>query len=133
VTVTVTDFEFISAMVRAESAIVLERGKEYLVEARLLPVATEAGLASVADLVQQLRLHPTGPLRQDVVEAMTTNETSFFRDAHPFEALSQRVLPELVRARAGERLVKIWCAAASSGQEPYSIAMLLADLRRLER
>lgn len=127
-TVTVTDFEFISAMVRAESAIVLERGKEYLVEARLLPVATEAGLASVADLVQQLRLHPTGPLRQDVVEAMTTNETSFFRDAHPFEALSQRVLPELVRARAGERLVKIWCAAASSGQEPYSIAMLLADL-----
>ena len=125
--ITQADFDFISSVVRAESAIVLERGKEYLVESRLLPVAKELGHPTIGDLVKQLRGSPMGPLRGQVIEAMTTNETSFFRDVHPFQALSDTVLPELMRARATERSLNIWCAAASSGQEPYSIAMLLDD------
>ena len=126
-TITEADFEFISSVVRAESAIVLERGKEYLVESRLLPVAKESGHPTIADLIKQLRRSPMGPLRGQVIEAMTTNETSFFRDVHPFHALSDTVLPELIRARAAERSLNIWSAASSSGQEAYSIAMLVSD------
>lgn len=123
-----TDFDYISTMVRDRSAIVLERGKEYLIEARLLPLARQRGAGTVAGLVHELRQAPSGPLRDLVVEAMTTNETSFFRDAHPFTALSDHVLPDLVRARSGQRSLNIWCAACSSGQEPYSIAMLVHDI-----
>lgn len=123
-----TDFDYISTMVRDRSAIVLERGKEYLIEARLLSLARQRGAGTVAGLVHELRRAPMGPLRDLVVEAMTTNETSFFRDAHPFTALSDHVLPDLVRARSGSRLLNIWCAACSSGQEPYSIAMLVHDI-----
>ena len=126
-TITDADFQFVSTMVRQRSAIVLSPGKEYLVESRLLPLAREAGVAGVAELVAVLRRQPTGPLTSQVVEAMTTNETSFFRDIHPFTALSTVVLPELMRRRTAGRTLSIWCAAASSGQEPYSIAMLLAD------
>lgn len=127
-TIAATDFDYISTLVRDRSAIVLEHGKEYLIEARLLPLARKRGTDTVAALVQELRRAPFGPLRDLVVEAMTTNETSFFRDAHPFAALSDHVLPDLVRARSGERLINIWCAACSSGQEPYSIAMLAHDI-----
>ena len=127
-TITTTDFDYISTMVRERSAIVLEHGKEYLIEARLLPLARQRGTGSVAGLVHELRRAPYGPLRDLVVEAMTTNETSFFRDGHPFTALSDHVLPDLMRARSGERALNIWCAACSSGQEPYSIAMLVHDL-----
>lgn len=123
-----TDFDYISTMVRDRSAIVLERGKEYLIEARLLPLARQRGAGTVAGLVHELRQAPLGPLRDLVVEAMTTNETSFFRDAHPFTALSDHLLPDLVRARSGERSLNIWCAACSSGQEPYSIAILVHDI-----
>lgn len=126
-TITAADFDFISSVVRAESAIVLEPGKEYLVESRLLPIARESGHPGVAELVQHLRRSPMGPLRGQVIEAMTTNETSFFRDVHPFQAMSDTVLPELMRARHNERALNIWCAASSSGQEPYSIAMLVTD------
>lgn len=121
------DFDFVSTLVRQSSAIVLERDKAYLVESRLLPVARELGAGSVEALVEQLRRAPRGPLRSRVVEAMTTNETSFFRDQHPFHALSATVLPELLEARRTTRTLNIWCAAASSGQEPYSIAMLLDE------
>ena len=106
---------------------VLERGKEYLVESRLLPVAKELGHPTIGDLVKHLRGSPMGPLRGQVIEAMTTNETSFFRDVHPFQALSDTVLPELMRARATERSLNIWCAASSTGQEPYSLAILLRE------
>lgn len=127
-TIAATDFDYISTMVRERSAIVLEHGKEYLIEARLLPLARQRGTGTVAALVHELRRAPFGPLRDLVVEAMTTNETSFFRDSHPFTALSDHVLPDLVRARSGERSLNIWCAACSSGQEPYSIAMLVHDI-----
>jgi chemotaxis protein methyltransferase CheR len=126
--ITSADFTYIADLVRRDSAIVLEPGKEYLVESRLLPVAREAGTDTIAGLVQQLRREPGAGLRDQVVEAMTTNETSFFRDVHPFTALADTVLPEVVEARRAHRRIDVWCAAASSGQEPYSVAMLLDEL-----
>jgi chemotaxis protein methyltransferase CheR len=122
------DFTYIADLVRRGSAIVLEPGKEYLVESRLLPLARDAGADSIAGLVQQLRRVPGDVLHEQVVEAMTTNETSFFRDVHPFTALADTVLPELAQARGAHRQIDVWCAAASSGQEPYSVAMLLDEL-----
>ncbi len=122
------DFAWVCQLVRRRSAIVLEPGKEYLVESRLQPVARTSGEASLGALVQRLRREPHGRLSDAVVEAMTTNETSFFRDRHPFDALSRHVLPELVRARAAERALSIWCGASSAGQEPYSVAILLREL-----
>ena len=121
------DSSFVRDLVRERSAIVLDEGKEYLLESRLTPIVRREGLGSLGDLVGRLRSLPFGALHASVVEAMTTNETSFFRDAHPFEALRRHVLPELVARRAGARRLRIWCAACSSGQEPYSVAMLLRD------
>lgn len=123
-----TDVDFISQVVRARSAIVLDRSKEYLIESRLQTLARERGDASVNELVLKLRQQPNGPLRDQVVEAMTTNETSFFRDIHPFKALQENVLPDLLVRRGRERALSIWCAASSSGQEPYTIAMLVQEL-----
>ncbi len=121
------DLSFVRELVRARSGIALGPESDYLVEARLAPLARELGLRSLAALVQRLREGRTGPLHERVVEAMTTNETSFFRDRHPFETLREVVLPELIRKRAAARRLSLWCAAASSGQEPYSVAMLLRD------
>jgi chemotaxis protein methyltransferase CheR len=129
-TTTFTDAEFtyISDMVRTRSAIVLEPGKEYLVEARLTPLVRELGLESIGALVAKLRQPAAGVgLAERVTEAMTTNETSFFRDVAPFQALRTEVLPAAIAARATQRRLRIWCAASSSGQEPYSIAMTIAD------
>ena len=128
-TTTFTDAEFayISDMVRIRSAIVLEPGKEYLVEARLAPLVRELGLESIGALVTKLRQPAAGPLAERVTEAMTTNETSFFRDVAPFSALRSTVLPALVEARSAQRRLRVWCAASSSGQEPYSIAMTIDD------
>lgn len=128
---TAADFGFISTLVRQESAIVLEPGKEYLVEARLMPLARRAGVAGISDIVRKLQQEPRGPLRDQVVDAMTTNETSWFRDRVPFTALTDSVLPELQAKRSAERALNIWCAACSSGQEPYTIAMLLSDVPSL--
>ncbi|WP_226346432.1 CheR family methyltransferase [Agilicoccus flavus] len=122
------DVEFVSQVVRARSAIVLDASKAYLVESRLTTLARDRGHAGTAELVRALRAAPTGPLRDDIVEAMTTNETSFFRDGHPFMAMSQTILPELLVQRGRERSLNVWCAACSSGQEPYTIAMLVQEL-----
>jgi chemotaxis protein methyltransferase CheR len=126
-TVTPDDFELVRRVVHEGAAIVLEDGKEYLVESRLLPVARQRGLHSVAELVQRLRQDPAGEIRTVVVEALTTNETSFFRDGRPFQALADDILPGLIRARTTERQLTIWSAACSSGQEPYSTAIVLRD------
>lgn len=121
------DFEYIAKLVHERSAIVLEPGKEYLVDARLTPVARREGFSSLDDLIAGLKSKPFGPLHRKVVEAMTTNETSFFRDIHPFEALKKRILPEMIEKRSSERKLTIWCGACSSGQEPYTLAMILWD------
>ncbi|RTL06006.1 MAG: protein-glutamate O-methyltransferase CheR [Lysobacterales bacterium] len=124
---TATDFDYVRRLVLERSAILLEPGKEYLVELRLKPIVRMRGLRDLGELVQLLRTDVSGSLQREVVEAMTTNETSFFRDVHPFETLRQWVLPELLRNRAAERVLNIWCGAASSGQEVYSIAMTLRE------
>ncbi|MBK6778332.1 MAG: protein-glutamate O-methyltransferase CheR [Gemmatimonadetes bacterium] len=121
------EFDFLRGLVRERSAIVLEPGKEYLVESRLVPLLRDRQLPSLASLAAALRADPRGELERAVVEAMTTNETSFFRDHHPFEALQHRLLPELIAARASERRLRFWSNACSSGQEAYSLAMLLAE------
>jgi chemotaxis protein methyltransferase CheR len=121
------EFDHIRALVRDRSAIVLDDTKQYLVQTRLVNVLRSAELPSFASLVDELRRRPHGKIADDVVEAMTTNETSFFRDVHPFETLRKVVLPELIAARQPEKRLSIWCAAASSGQEPYTIALVLKE------
>jgi len=121
------DFTYITKLVHARSAIVLEAGKEYLVESRLLPIVRSEGCASLADLVVRLRSPSANGLQQRVVEAMTTNETSFFRDLHPFEVLKKTLLPELIARNGNTRTINLWCAASSSGQEPYTIALILRE------
>lgn len=122
------DFEFVRALVRRRSAIVLDDSKAYLVASRLLPLAREKGFSSVNDLITSLQSSPEGGLHTAVVEAIATTETSFFRDLHPFTALRDEVLPELIaRRRHTSRTLGIWSAACSSGQEPHSIAMVLRD------
>ncbi|MBI3410973.1 MAG: protein-glutamate O-methyltransferase CheR [Planctomycetes bacterium] len=120
-------FEFARTLVRQRSGIVLENEKAYLVESRLTVVARNEGFASVDLLLEQARTQPLNGLQVKVVEAMTTNETSFFRDVQPFEALRQLVLPDLIKRRAQEKQLTIWCGAASTGQEPYSLAILLRE------
>jgi chemotaxis protein methyltransferase CheR len=124
---TSTEFDFVCRLVRDRSGIVLEAGKEYLVNARLTPVARQCDLESVSALVGRLRAGPDGGLAARVVEAMVTTETSFFRDLHPFETLRTTVLPELIRRRQNERRLGVWFAACSTGQEPYSLALLLRE------
>jgi len=121
------DFEYLKTMLKEQSAIVLETGKEYLVESRLNPLAKSEGFVSLDALMAQMRAKPLGALHHKVVDAMTTNETFFFRDIHPFEVLKKNVLPELIQKRANEKTLNIWCAAASSGQEPYTIAMVIRE------
>ena len=112
-------------LIYQDSGIVLNESKRYLLEMRLKPVAEAHGLASLNQLSQLIRLDRA--LRRQTVEAMTTNESLFFRDTSPFEALRATIIPELLERRAQSRRLSIWCAACSSGQEPYSLAMLLAE------
>jgi chemotaxis protein methyltransferase CheR len=121
------DFDFISKIVREQSAIVLEKGKEYLVESRLMPLVHQEKLESLENLVRKVKSAPRGPLKDAVIEAMTTNETSFYRDIHPFETLKKIILPELIEKRRTKKELNIWCGASSSGQEPYSLVMLLKN------
>ena len=120
-------FTYLAQFVREKSAIVLESSKSYLLESRLLPVARQHGMQSLAELVTQLKRPGTRELAQQVIDAMTTNETSFFRDIHPFDAMKTHVIPDLIRKRDKERTLNIWSNACSSGQEVYSIAMLLRE------
>lgn len=124
---TVTDFHYVRDFVRQRSGLVLEDGKAYLAETRLAQLARGTGMDSAQDVVERLRSGRDDGLPQKVVEALATNETSFFRDIHPFEALRKVVLPDLVNRRTLERKLYIWCGACSTGQEPYSIAMLIRE------
>ena len=120
-------FSYICSLILQRSAIVLEENKAYLVESRLTPVVREHGLSSIDALVGRLRGSSDSPLHKQVVEALTTNETSFFRDMHPFDGLRLAILPELIRKRAAVKTLNFWCGAASTGQEPYTICMVLRE------
>ncbi len=118
------DFDFVSQLLRKRAGIVLGGDKMYLLESRLAPLARKEGLPSIDDLIQVVRARRDERLITQVVDVMTTNETFFFRDKTPFDHLKEAVMPALAQARKGQR-IRIWCAAASTGQEPYSIAMML--------
>ena len=124
---TTLDFDYVRGIIRQHSAIALDDSKAYLAETRLVALAHREGVTTVSELVARLRADRGEDLRRKVVEAMTTNETSFFRDFLPFEILHRVLIPELIQRRARQRSLNIWSAACSTGQEPYSLAMLLRD------
>jgi chemotaxis protein methyltransferase CheR len=118
------DFEFVAQLLRKRAGIVLTGDKMYLLESRLAPLARKEGLPSIDDLIHVVRARREERLIAQVVDVMTTNETFFFRDKTPFDHLKDAILPALAQARRGSR-IRIWCAACSTGQEAYSIAMML--------
>lgn len=121
------DFAYLASFIRERSGIVLPPDKAYLVESRLQPLATEYKFGSFGELVSALKLSRHERLARAVVELMTTNETQFFRDKRPFELLRDHVLPQLMETRSKGRPLRIWSAACSAGQEPYSIAMTIKE------
>ena len=121
-----TEADFVRKLVYDRSAIVLDESKEYLIKSRLESLALETGHESIDALLGETRRGTVG-LESKVVEALTTNETSFFRDVAPFECLKKNLLPKVLEKRQTSRSLTIWCAACSTGQEPYSISMLLHE------
>lgn len=125
-TISASDFDYVADVTHRRAAIVLDAGKEYLVENRLEPLARRLGFPTHHELIRAAAAGDQG-LEAQIVDAMTTNETSFFRDRHPWETLEQHILPQLLKARASSRSLTVWSTACSSGQEPYSLAMLLQE------
>ena len=123
-----SDYDFLRRMLRERSGLVLGADKQYLVESRLLPVSRRAGVAGLKGLMEKVRNRPNENLIVEVVEAMATNESLFFRDKIPFDHFRETIMPALLVARAQSRRIRIWCAAASTGQEPYSLAMALKEM-----
>ena len=122
------DIDHLASTLKARSGLILGADKTYLIESRLSPVARREGFANVAALLTALRAKRDEKLIVAVTDAMTTNETFFFRDKTPFDQFKSDVLPALAKARmSGD--IKVWCAACSTGQEPYSLAMLMEDMR----
>jgi chemotaxis protein methyltransferase CheR len=126
--VTAFDFDYLRKMLKERSGLVLSEDKKYLVESRLLPVARKAGFSGLEALVRGLKEPHAEELVADVVEAMMTNESFFFRDKIPFEHFHDTIMPALLAARATQRRIRIWCSATSTGQEPYSLAMCVKEL-----
>lgn len=120
-------FRFFSELVKTSSGIALQKGKEYLLESRLNELARVLGMKSIDELYRKAKYQMSPQLKEQIVEAMTTNETYFFRDNHPFEALRKEIIPELIEARKSRKALTFWSAACSTGQEPYSIAMIIAE------
>jgi chemotaxis protein methyltransferase CheR len=127
---TPADFDYLRKRLKERSGLVLSADKQYLVESRLLPVARSAGFANLGELVRALMLGNADVLMTAVVEAMMTHESFFFRDKLPFDHFRQTVMPALIAARSNVRTIRIWCAAASTGQEPYSLAMCLSEMQQ---
>jgi chemotaxis protein methyltransferase CheR len=127
--ISIANFNFLAEAIAARSAILLDLSKRYLVVDRLSPLLKANALRSLDDLTMRLRRRPTDPLWEDVIDALTTNETSFFRDEAPFQTLATKILPKLVAdANQEQRITRIWSAGCSSGQEPYSLAMIVRDV-----
>jgi len=126
-TLSQSEFAYVSQLVRKEASIVLAPGKEYLVEARLIPVARVVGAPNVNEFLAELQRRPNPVNQRKIIDALTTNETSWFRDREPFAALTDVVLPELVKSRGPVRKLRFWSAASSSGQEAYSLAITMQE------
>jgi chemotaxis protein methyltransferase CheR len=125
--VTPPDYEYLRKLLRDQSGLDLSADKQYLIESRLLPLSRKAGLPGISELVQKMK-GGSASITAQVVEAMTTNETFFFRDKTPFDHFRASIMPEILAARAGRKSIRIWCAAGSTGQEPYSLAMCLKEM-----
>jgi chemotaxis protein methyltransferase CheR len=125
--VTPPDYEYLRKLLKDQSGLDLSADKQYLIESRLLPLARKTGLAGIPELVQKMKGGSVSLVTQ-VVEAMTTNETFFFRDKIPFDHFRDSIMPEILQARTGRKSIRIWCAAGSTGQEPYSLAMCLKEM-----
>jgi len=126
--VTPQDYDYLRKLLKERSGLVLSADKQYLVESRLLPIARKAGVSGLGELVGKLKDRAAEPLIVEVVEAMTTNESFFFRDKIPFDHFRDTIMPSLIAARAKEKRIRIWCAAASTGQEPYSLSILIKEM-----
>lgn len=124
------DFEVLRTTLLNRSGLSISQEKMYLVETRLLPIAQKKGLSSVEELIHEISRNRDADVVTEVVEAMATHETFFFRDRTPFDNFTDVILPDLLQKRAAGRRIRIWCAACSSGQEPYSLAMLLRDRQK---
>lgn len=123
----IEDFELLSKILKERSGLVITQDKSYLLETRLMPIARKHNLATLGDLCNRIRTEKPVELLEDITDAMTTNESLFFRDTKPFTQLKETVLPKLLEMRSASRHIRIWCAACSTGQEPYSLAMLLKE------
>jgi len=125
--VTPPDYEYLRKLLKDHSGLDLSADKQYLIESRLLPLSRKHGLAGISEIVQKMKAGSASLIAQ-VVEAMTTNETFFFRDKVPFDHFRDSIMPEIIKARAARKSIRIWCAAGSTGQEPYSLAMCLKEM-----
>lgn len=123
----INDFDLYRDLLKEKSGLTLTPDKSYLLDSRLTPVARKHNFPNLEGMTMALRVMPPPELIKDVVEAMTTNETSFFRDTKPFDQFRDVVVPHLVKTRGSARRARIWCAAASTGQEPYSLAMVIKE------
>jgi len=121
------DFNFLQKFIKDESGIVLEQDKKYLMESRLISIIEESKLESFHELVSRVRASKYSEIAIRVIDAMTTNETSFFRDLNPFNSMKTHIIPETMKKREKEKVLNIWSAACSTGQEAYSLAMLIHE------
>lgn len=125
------DFEFLASILKQRSGLVLAAEKAYLLESRLMPVARKFGFTALPELIAAVRKERPEDLLRDITEAMTTNESLFFRDMKPFDQFRNLVIPQLATSRSSTKKIRIWSAAASSGQEPYSIAIILSEMQSI--
>ena len=121
------EYEYLRKLLRDHSGLDLSADKQYLIESRVLPLLRKAGLADIGELVKKMK-GGSASLTTQVVEAMTTNETFFFRDKVPFDHFRDSIMPEILQARGSRKSIRIWCAAGSTGQEPYSLAICLKEM-----
>lgn len=125
---TPTEREFLYKVLKEESGLVLSGEKDYLVESRLMPIARRNSVTSISELVALIQKPGSAAVKNDIVEAMTTNESFFFRDKTPFAHFTETMMPALLESRSSQKRLRIWCAAASTGQEPYSLAICLKEM-----
>ena len=123
-----TDYDFLRGLLKDRSGLALSNDKQYLIESRLAPLMRKHGIADLSELVRRLKEPRPDLLVVAVVEAMTTNESFFFRDKVPFDHFRNVIMPSLLKTRAGSKRIRIWCAACAAGQEPYSLAMSLREM-----